>query len=240
MTFSSPSRTNTPALLAVTVLHGVLFSALLAQYDRTAPAQEGNQLAPIQWLLPLVKPPAARPPEPEEATAGAPPARRPGIATRTAPTPAQSAASAQPLHAGAAAQAAEQATPPVLAPSSQAAPDPFDVASTPAAPGNDALLRRQDWGAGKADHELRGGKLARLARPADTFQAGLERAFRDAGEAVPPKWYERAEIREVSVPEGRTRMYKIRTAMGTYCFYKPDPSLQATYDYKLMTCPREK
>lgn len=237
MTFPSPPRTNTPALLAVAVLHGVLLSSLLAQRDRAAPAQEGNRLAPVQWLLPLVKPPIAGPRLPDGPAARLPPAapaRRSGAATHGSASAAPSATAAVP------AQAAPPAAAQGAAPAHSPAPDPFDVAQTPAAPSPDALLRRQDWGAGKADHDLRGGKLARLARPADTFQAGLERAFRDAGEAVPPKWYERADIREVSVPEGRMRMYKIRTAMGTYCFYKPDPSLQATYEYKLMTCPREK
>jgi hypothetical protein len=99
---------------------------------------------------------------------------------------------------------------------------------------------RRDWGAGKADHELRGGKPARLIRPTDTLQAGLERAFREAGDAVPPKWFSAPEIREISTPDSRMRVYKIRTMAGTYCFSVPDPSAEAGYQYKLTNCPREK
>ncbi|GAB2871461.1 hypothetical protein GCM10027277_45860 [Pseudoduganella ginsengisoli] len=221
MTFFPRSRPNAPALLAIAVLHAALFSALLAQHYRAAPQLEGKELAPIQWLLPLAKPPAVKKPVPGQAPPQRPVALRAKAATRTEPI--------APLPAAPVPEAAP-------APGS----DPFDLANTPPAPATEAMLRRQDWGAGKADHELRGGKLARLVKPTNTLQAGLERAFQEAGEAVPPKWFSAPEIREISVPDGRTRMYKIRTAMGTYCFYKPDPSLEARYDYKLMTCPREK
>jgi len=237
MTFFSPPRPNAPALLAIVVLHATLASLLLAQRYRVTHQHEGTSPEPIQWLLPLAAPPAAKRPVPEEAAPAVPPRRtttpRTGIEPRAATI-------ITPLTVPAAAAATAPAPPaaPTTAPASP--PDPFDLANTPSAPASDALLRRQDWGAGKADHALRGGKLAALVRPTDTLQAGLERAFRDAGEAVPPKWFSAPEIREMSVPEGRMRMYKIRTGMGTYCFYKPDPSLQAGYDYKLMTCPREK
>jgi hypothetical protein len=180
----------------------------------------------VQWLLPLVRPPASGQPAPAVQP------RRPAVppARATAPTtPAAREVSPAPTAAA-----------PVPPTTPASAPDPFDLASAPPAPVTEALLRRQDWGAGKADHELRGGKLARLVRPTDTLQAGLERAFREAGEAAPPKWFSAPEIRELSVPDSGMRVYKIRTALGTYCFYKPDPSLQAGYDYKLMTCPREK
>ncbi|MRV76357.1 hypothetical protein GJ700_32070 [Duganella sp. FT92W] len=229
MTFSSPPRLNPFAMLVMAVLHAALFSALLAQRFRAVPPQEGKLVEPIQWLLPLA-PPASKKPVPDAGRA-APVAQPP----RPAVPPATAGTRAEPISRETAAPSAPAAT---TAPSSPA--DPFDLANAPPAAATDALLHRRDWGAGKADHELRGGKLARLVRPTDTLQAGLERAFQDAGEAVPPKWFSAPEIRELSVPEGRMRMYKIRTAMGTYCFYKPDPSLEAKYDYKLMTCPREK
>jgi hypothetical protein len=230
MTFSSSARPNTPALLAVLVLHAALFSALLAQRCRMPPRHEGTLLEPVQWLLPLAAPPAAKAPVPDTARPAVPTPRMPARPALPVTRRDTAATPAEPPQAA-----------PVKAPApSAAAPDPFDLSATAPVPATDALLRRQDWGAGKADHELRGGKLAKLVRPTDTLQAGLERAFYAAGEAVPPKWFSAPEIREISVPESRTRMYKIRTMMGTYCFYKPDPSLQAGYDYKLMTCPREK
>lgn len=254
MTFSSPTRPNAPAMLAIAVLHAALFSALWAQRYRSAPQLEGKVLEPVQWLLPLAAPPAVKQPAPDAAA--------PAVATRRTSAPRASVASRAPITPSAASSPADTpplvaapapisasapvsspASPPPAAPAPATAPnaaDPFDLANTAPAPASEALLRRQDWGAGKADHALRGGKLSALVRPTNTLQAGLERAFRDAGEAVPPKWFSAPEIREMSVPEGRMRMYKIRTMMGTYCFYKPDPSLQAGYDYKLMTCPREK
>lgn len=211
------------------VLHAALFSALLAQRYRMPPRHEGKLLEPVQWLLPLAAPPAAKAPVPDAA--------RPAVSTRRMPAR-QAQTVLRPVTATPAAPA--QAAPVTAPTPPAAAPDPFDLSATQPIPAGDALLRRHDWGAGKADHELRGGKLAKLVRPTDTLQAGLERAFYAAGEAVPPKWFSAPEIREISVPESRTRMYKIRTMMGTYCFYKPDPSLQAGYDFKLMTCPREK
>lgn len=229
MTFSSPRRPNPPALLAIAVLHAGLFGALWAHHDRTAPHVDEKSLEPIQWLLPLAPRPAVKAPAPAPAQRAAVPRNKPRAAAMIMP-PAAAAPAPSPSSAISAAASPAPASP----------PDPLDLATTPPAPATDALLRRHDWGAGKADHALRGGKLAALVRPTDTLQAGLERAFRDAGEAAPPKWFSAPEIREMSVSEGRMRMYKIRTAMGTYCFYKPDPSLQAGYDYKLMTCPREK
>lgn len=229
MNFSSPPRLNPFAVLIMAVLHAALFSALLAQRDRAVPPLEGKLVEPIQWLLPLT-PPASKKPVPDAGRAAfvaQPP--------RPAAPPARAGTRAEPIT-----RETAPPSPPPMATAPAAPADPFDLANSPPAAAGDALLRRHDWGAGKADHELRGGKLARLVRPTDTLQAGLERAFQEAGEAVPPKWFSAPEIRELSVPEGRTRMYKIRTAMGTYCFYKPDPSLEARYDYKLMKCPREK
>jgi hypothetical protein len=238
MTFSSRPRPNAPALLAVAVLHAALAGLLLAQRYRVTHQHQhqGPTQEPIQWLLPLAAPPAAKTPAPDRA-----PAVAPAAPPQRVPAPrAGTAARAATIIAPPAAPATAPASPAPSLPAPASAPDPFDLASTPPAPATEAQLRRHDWGAGKADHALRGGKLSTLVRPTDTLQAGLERAFRDAGEAAPLKWFSAPEIREISVPESRMRMYKIRTAAGTYCFYKPDPSLQAGYDYKLMTCPREK
>lgn len=244
MTFSSRPRPNTPALLAIVVLHAALASLLLAQRERVAHGPEGAAREAIQWLLPLPAPLARGLSAPPVAQASASDQRRavrPAVPQEQRPMPRASTAARTETVATSVAPMADApaaiapAAAPVAAPA--AAPDPFNGVTTPAA---DTLLGRHDWGAGKADHALRGGKLSTLVRPTNTLQAGLERAFQEAGEAVPPKWFSAPEIREMSVPEGRMRMYKIRTAMGTYCFYKPDPSLQASYDYKLMTCPREK
>lgn len=125
--------------------------------------------------------------------------------------------------------------------------DPFDLSApalssttTATAATADNVLRQPSHGAGKVDNQLRNGKAAKLIRPTDTLQAGLERAFREAGEAVPPKWYERADIREISTPDSLTRVYKIRTALGTHCVYMPDPRLESRTTYIMKGCPREK
>jgi hypothetical protein len=48
--------------------------------------------------------------------------------------------------------------------------------------------------------------------------AGQHAAFDAAKDAVPPKWYEAARITELGVQAGTgARMYKVVSALGTYC-----------------------
>jgi hypothetical protein len=223
-------RRHPSALLAIAAVHALLVGAFLSQRPYQPARDSGNRLEAIQWLLPMTRPPAA--PEVQRPPAIPLPARRP---VKDAP-PVNKAAPAAPAMPITPATPVAPAAPSTPEPPAAPAADPF---SQPAQPTKEALLRGHDWGAGKADHELRGGKLAKLVPPTDTLQAGLEKAFRDAGEAVPPKWFNAPEIKEISVPESRMRVYKIRTALGTYCFYKPDASRE-TYTYALMLCPREK
>jgi len=71
---------------------------------------------------------------------------------------------------------------------------------------------------GKIDQELRKAYPERnTAALTDSKQARLDRAFDAAHDAVPPKWYEPAKMAEISPPNARTRMYRITTALLTYC-----------------------
>ncbi|KQW88579.1 hypothetical protein ASC94_24545 [Massilia sp. Root418] len=86
------------------------------------------------------------------------------------------------------------------------------------------LLRLTLYNAGKVDNELRQGKLAPLPPAKDTLRGKIDAAFEAAHQAVKPKWYEAAKVSEISAPGSLTRVYKIRTALGTYCITVADAS----------------
>lgn len=72
---------------------------------------------------------------------------------------------------------------------------------------------------GKFDKELRkefAGKGIRA--PASSPQMRLSRGMEDAYDAVPPKWYQAAKIKEIIDPGGYgRRRYRVTTAFGTHC-----------------------
>jgi len=98
------------------------------------------------------------------------------------------------------------------------------------------MLAQAKLDAGKIDKELRKTfPIAEPLPPPDSKQARLQRGFDAAHEAVPPKWYQGARMVELSTPggENKTRVYKITTALLTYCI-NIYPDGRKTYT----DCPR--
>jgi hypothetical protein len=188
------------ALLHVAIMWMVVQHKHIREDAPRAPRQA------IQWLLPMQKP-APRP----ALTAPPPPAHRPPPrATAPAATAAAAAAAAPPQAQGAPMEP-QPAAPPADA------PDPFAPPPAPALSAGDIMAQaRKDLG--KIDKDLRKAYPERsTAALTDTKQARLQRAFDAAHDAVPPKWYEPAKIAEITPPNAHTRMYRITTALLTYC-----------------------
>ncbi len=193
-------QSHWPALLLTGLAHlAVLY--FFVQSQRLADTPRAPRDA-IQWLLPMPKVEAPR------AAAIAPPTKkRPPTALRQpAPAPTPGAAATIP--------ASDSAT----------APTPYDPFAPPQvqtrAPGADGILAQARLDAGKIDKELRKTfPIAEPLPPPDSKQARLQRGFDAAHEAVPPKWYQGARMVELSTPDGenKTRIYKITTALLTYC-----------------------
>ena len=98
------------------------------------------------------------------------------------------------------------------------------------------MLAQAKRDAGKIDKELRKTfPIAQALPPPDSNQARLQRGFDAAHEAVPPKWYQGARMVELSTPggENKSRVYKITTALLTYCI-NISPDGRKTYT----NCPR--
>ncbi|NHZ41990.1 hypothetical protein [Massilia aquatica] len=102
-------------------------------------------------------------------------------------------------------------------------PDPFATEPAPAAPagGADAIRKRALADLAKIDKELRKASLNKFAVPDDSPQkrliAGIQSARRN------PTLFEKAEIEEITTGNSDRggRMYKIKTALGTYCVTYP-------------------
>ena len=214
-----------PALLLTTLLHVGLLAALLSRQHAGNPMRSTDREA-ITWIVPAA--PKASP------------------APASVPAQAQAAVNRkQPASPMPAAITMPQITPPASTPASrtestagvEAKPDSAvtavdngpvigDLSAQPAAPPMPAadLLRLTLYNAGRVDNELRQGKLAPLPPVKDTIRGKIDAAFEAAHQAVKPKWYEAAKVSEISAPGSRTRVYKIRTALGTYCISMADPS----------------
>ncbi|WP_093555404.1 hypothetical protein [Pseudoduganella namucuonensis] len=218
-------------MLTTAALHAALLALLMAPPRHRAESPAGVALDAIQWLLPAPARPAARAATPPPEAMRPQPSRRERAPATARPTtdraPALAATPVQDAAPGSAAPPADNATGDLTAPGQPA-------------PTLEQLLRQPGRGAGRIDHELRGGKRDKLVAPADTLQAGLERGFREAAAAVLPKWYEPAVLEEISTPSSRVRVYKMKTALGVVCVSAPDPSLEKRATYIITNCPREK
>lgn len=216
-----PNRRLT-GLAATAVLHLLLLWAWRAGMQ--VPAAPETRREAIAWIDVKLAPPPRPKPAPPPAT---PPARKrtPGVAVRaTTPAAALPAATSEPV---------------------AAVPAP---AAPPAQPQRTAaeMLEQARRDIGKFDKELR-KEFARkgITAPTSSPQQRLAQGIEDAYDAVPPKWYESAKVKEIIDPGqyGRKR-YKITTAFGTYCMtYESPNSPTAQLDIgkrvepKMTNCP---
>jgi hypothetical protein len=196
-------------LLLTAALH-VAILRMFAQRDRQPLDHAPHDTRPaIQWLLPMHTP-MHRTTQPQPAQAS--PLR---AASRPKVAPASRPATAP--------ETQDQPISPAPAPEAQAITSPAEAADPFAAPparaptASDIMARaRKDLG--RIDQELRKAYPERgLPAPNDSRQARLERGFEAAHDAVPPKWYQGARTVEISPPNAHTRMYRVSTALLTYC-----------------------
>jgi hypothetical protein len=127
--------------------------------------------------------------------------------------------------------------------------DAVPVPPAPAAPPQRTaaeMLEQARRDIGKFDKELRKEFAKRgISAPTSTPQQRLAQGIEEAYDAVPPKWYESAKIKEIIDPGqyGRKR-YKITTAFGTYCMTYESPNsptaqldIGKRVDPKMTNCP---
>ncbi|MBA5636960.1 hypothetical protein H3H37_07825 [Duganella sp. LX20W] len=207
-----------PGLLLTALIHVALLFALWRQMpDRPATGRSDGRPA-IQWLLPL----APRPAPERVAPPLLPPRPAPLTRTPAPPRPGQPAAQT-PITA--------PVQPQAITPPEQLPPEPDFGPAPPSAADIMSRARRDIAG---IDKQLRKEFPSRgIELPPDGVQARLARGINAAHDAVGPKWYEGAKMVELSQPDSKTRVYKIMTAMGTYCFTQYEDGRKA-----YTNCPR--
>jgi hypothetical protein len=197
------TRHRAPAILLTLLLHLGLFALWqMARHQQAqAPAGIGNWLTLITpWRAPALP---AKPIPPDKQKHPAPAVRQ-----RMA-SPAEQAA-ALPAAAPAAAPL-EQATPekevlPVVTPLEKSGRSYADI------------MKQARRDLGKINHELQEADAKWVRAPVSSPHSRMQAAFDAAKDAVPPKWYEAARITEITNQGGNgTRIYKVVSAMGTYC-----------------------
>ncbi|HZX26372.1 MAG TPA: hypothetical protein VFF16_04845 [Telluria sp.] len=207
-----------------------------AHPSRRWPAIALVALAHLLALLWLQTPRTARPAGPAAETwFDLLPPRAPRPSARPAPAP-PSVPRAITLPPAAPAAAPAAPAPVQVAPA-QTAADPF--ASQPV---SGSFAQRLLQAAGKADAELNHGK------PPVTGYSKDERLGNAIDQArAAPRFFQAPEIHEVKDPNnsGR-RIYKVRSALGTYCIYVESnhaldgrDSMQQGIKPKVANCPRE-
>lgn len=196
------ARQRAPALLVTLLLHLGLFS--LWQIARLP--KPALPPPPMQWLTLLTaRQPAARLPQPPPP----PPARR-------APAAASLATAAN----SAAPPASLAATAPEPAPTPDDKEPALPVVAPLEATGRTSadIMRQAKRDLGKIDRDIRAADAKWVRAPVSTPHSRMQAAFDAAKDAVPPKWYEAARITELGVQAGSgARMYKVVSALGTYC-----------------------
>ncbi|SHG55396.1 hypothetical protein [Massilia sp. CF038] len=125
--------------------------------------------------------------------------------------------------------AAARPTPSV--PLEPAEPPPAPVTDSPlaapaTAPSAADMLAQAKRDIGKFDKELRKEFAKKgISKPETSPQQRLAQGIEDAYDAVPPKWYQSAKIKEIIDPGGYGRKrYRITTALGTYCMTYESPN----------------
>jgi hypothetical protein len=181
------------ALVATVALHLALVWVCKATQQRAPQADEPREA--IEWVNIALPRPAKAQPEPRQVTRAKPQAEPRSGKRNTVPA----------------------ATPAAAETAIALLPEP----AAPAAPARTAeeMLQQARRDIGKFDKELRkefAGKGIRA--PVSSPQMRLARGMEDAHDAVPPKWYQAAKIKEIIDPGGYgRRRYRVTTAFGTHC-----------------------
>jgi hypothetical protein len=210
-----------PGLLLTAFIHVVLLYAMWRQLPDRPAARLVDTRPPIQWLLPFAPGPApVAHPQPSPKSRSVPMAL---VASLPTPSLSDSAVATAP--------ARPPAPPQPITPPEQAPPEP-DFG--PAKPSAADIMNRARRDIASIDKELRKEFPARANEPVpDGMQAQLARGINAAHDAVGPKWYEGAKMVELSQPDSKKRVYKIMTALGTYCFTQYEDGRKA-----YTNCPR--
>jgi hypothetical protein len=199
-----PARERRLTGIVITVL---LHLALLWGWDASMrlPAEPDTHRSAIAWIdIPLPRPVPKAVPKPAPRHSSA--------------EQAQARATARPRES-----APETPTPMAAIDMPQEAPD---APAVPPAPSAADMLAQAKRDIGKFDKELRKEFATRgISKPADSPQIRLAQGIEDAYDAVPPKWYQSAKIKEIIDPGqyGRKR-YRITTAFGTFCMTYESPN----------------
>lgn len=193
-------RRDHAILLLIIALHGALFASWTLQRQKADRA--ATRRMDIVWL--------AAPPPARHAPAAAPAVGKERTQAATVIREAATSASLpQPI-------APPQEALPDTRQTTQAPPsdDPFAL---PPPSGADVVSRaKRDLA--RIEQELRKGKPPKeLVLQADSTQAKLERGFNAAHDAVPPKWYQGATIKELNSTDPHKKIFRINTALGAYC-----------------------
>lgn len=226
--FSAKSR-RLPALAATLALHLALL--LLWQFSRPHLDTASADTARIQWINIAAPHPL---PQPVAAAVAPPPMAR--TLQRAAPRP-----TATPP-----ARRAPAALPAANVPAAATAVNEAIAEVPPALSAADMLKQaRKDLVSIEKDLKKEFPE-PRVKAPRNTPQSRLEKGMDLAYEMAPPKWYEQAKIKELSVPGSPgVRRYRITTALGTYCVTYPAnnsaafDSMQQGGKPKKSTCPIE-
>lgn len=227
MTLTMP-RGSTGLMLTV-LLHLALLYALLRPTAVPPAVKPRRVQAPIQWLrlLPLPRT-ASLPATPSTSHASAKPkasAAAPSMTRSESISVLTKQAANKPPNDVAKEAASETAKEPPT-------PDLTMPAAAPRSVGD--ILQQAKRDLAGIDRELRKEHPDRgVALRPDSIQAKLERGFEAAHAAVLPKWYEAATMEEITGADNRTRIYRVKTALGMFCIAIADDGKK-----NYTTCPQ--
>jgi hypothetical protein len=204
MTKNNFSSRQIAGLIVALLWHAVLLRALLQAPARHPQlAEETLSGKPISWLR--MTPPAP------------PPAIRQQLAQKPRPPEKDIVKKSVPEFAIAA-----------------AVPASASITDAPALPGSappqvsaEEMLRLAKLDLAKIDRELRkegaGGPAGRISGGVESQAQRLARGFDEAHAAAPQKWYQAARVEDITPPgDDARKIYRITTALGTYCVRYPD------------------
>lgn len=100
----------------------------------------------------------------------------------------------------------------------------FDAKATKASAGSlpRDLVQQALKGVGDIDRQLRSEHGQEIVITPNMLLTRLAKGLAEAHASVKPKWFEAARTELISAPNDPKRVYRVTTAMGSYCLYFPD------------------